>query len=51
MNQQPPSPEKILSYTLQGMASTAALGAAATHSLFTHIEKGAGTVEEIARAA
>lgn len=51
MNQQPPSPEKILSYTLQGIASTAALGAAATHSLFTHIEKGAGTVEEISRAA
>jgi 2-polyprenyl-3-methyl-5-hydroxy-6-metoxy-1,4-benzoquinol methylase len=51
MNQQPPSPEKVLSYTLQGIASTAALGAAATHSLFTHIEKGAGTVEEIARAA
>lgn len=51
MNQQPPSPEKVLSYTLQGMASSTALGAAATHSLFTHIEKGAGTVEEIARAA
>lgn len=51
MSQQPPSPEKILSYTLQGMASTTALGAAATHSLFTHIEKGAGTTEEIARAA
>lgn len=51
MSQQSPSPEKILSHTLQGMASTTALGAAATHSLFTHIEKGAGTTEEIARAA
>jgi 2-polyprenyl-3-methyl-5-hydroxy-6-metoxy-1,4-benzoquinol methylase len=51
MSHQPPSPEKILSHTLQGMASTTALGAAATHSLFTHIEGGAGTAEEIARAA
>jgi SAM-dependent methyltransferase len=51
MSQQPPSPERILSFTLQGIASTAALGASATHSLFTHIDKGAGTVEEIARAA
>ena len=51
MNQQPPSPEKILSHTLQGIAATAALGAAVTRSLFTHIEKGAGTVEELARAA
>jgi len=40
-----------LQYTLQGIASTAAVGAAATHSLFTHIEQGAATVEEIARAA
>ena len=51
MSQPPPSPEKVLQYTLQGIASTAAVGAAATHSLFTHIEKGAVTVEEIARAA
>jgi 2-polyprenyl-3-methyl-5-hydroxy-6-metoxy-1,4-benzoquinol methylase len=51
MSQLPPSPEKVLQYTLQGIASTAAVGAAATHSLFTHIEKGAATVEEIARAA
>jgi 2-polyprenyl-3-methyl-5-hydroxy-6-metoxy-1,4-benzoquinol methylase len=51
MNQKPPSPEKILSYTLQGMATTTTLGAAAAHSLFTHIEKGAGTAEELAKAA
>jgi 2-polyprenyl-3-methyl-5-hydroxy-6-metoxy-1,4-benzoquinol methylase len=51
MNQQPPSPEKILSHTLQGIASTTALGAAATHALFTHIEKGADTTEGVARAA
>ncbi len=51
MSQLPPSPENVLQYTLQGMASTAAVGAAATHSLFTHIENGAVTVEEIARAA
>lgn len=51
MTQQPPTPEKILQHTLQGMASTASLGAAAAHSLFTHIEKGAETVEAIAGAA
>lgn len=51
MSQHAPSPEKILSHTLQGVASAGALGAAATHSLFTHIERGAGTTEEIARAA
>jgi len=51
MSQHPLSPEKILSHTLQGIASTTAPGAAATHSLFTHIEKGADTVEEIAHAA
>jgi SAM-dependent methyltransferase len=51
MSQLPPSPEKVLRHTLQGIASTAAVGAAATHALFTHIEHGTATVEELASAA
>lgn len=51
MSPLPPSPERILNHTLQGIASAAALGAAASHSLFTHIDKGAATTEEIAGAA
>lgn len=47
----PPSPEKILQYTLQAHASAAAVAAAATHALFTHIERGAHTVDAIASAA
>ncbi|HEV2292416.1 MAG TPA: methyltransferase [Tepidisphaeraceae bacterium] len=51
MSELPPSPEKILQHTLQGHAAAAALGAAATHSLFTHIDRGAATAAEIAGAA
>ncbi|MEX0676648.1 MAG: methyltransferase [Pirellulales bacterium] len=50
MNPIKPSPEKITSLATGGW-SCAALGAAVKHSVFTHVDKGSHTVDEIARSA
>ncbi|MEX2318060.1 MAG: methyltransferase [Pirellulales bacterium] len=50
MNQHMPSPEKITRLATGGWAS-AALAAAVSHAVFTHIDKGCRTVDEIAHAA
>jgi precorrin-6B methylase 2 len=46
-----PSPEKILKHTMLAHATAAAVGAAVTHALFTHIEEGADTPETLAERA
>jgi len=46
-----PSPALILQHSLMAHVSAAALGTAATHALFTHIEQGAATCEAIAQRA
>jgi ubiquinone/menaquinone biosynthesis C-methylase UbiE len=50
MNQTKPSPDKITRLATGGWAC-AALGAAVTHRVFTHVDQGARTPDEIARAA
>lgn len=44
------SPEKITQLATGGWAA-ATLGAAVSHSLFTHVDRGCSTVDEIAKAA
>jgi len=48
---QHPSPEKILQNSMMAHVHSTVLGAASTHSLFTHIDKGADTTESIAKRA
>lgn len=50
MNDKPISPERITQLATGGWAA-ATLGAAVSHSLFTHIDRGQRTVDEIAKAA
>src|ERR1041385_2085471 len=46
-----PSPEKIFQNALMAHVNAAVLATAVTHSLFSHIEKGADTADAIARRA
>jgi len=48
---QPPSPDRIMQSTLAAHAVAATMAASCKHRLFTHIEAGADTVEEIAARA
>lgn len=50
MNSRPPTPERILQL-LNGYWATGILGAAASHSLFTHLEAGADTADQLAAKA
>ncbi len=50
-SEQPPSPDRIMQSSLAAHAVAATMAAACKHRLFTHIEAGAATVNEIARHA
>jgi ubiquinone/menaquinone biosynthesis C-methylase UbiE len=50
MNDKPISPERITQLATGGWAA-ATLGAAVSHSLFTHVDRGCRTVDGIAKAA
>src|SRR5262249_39252662 len=50
MNSDLPTPERILRI-VTGYWATSILGAAATHSLFTHLEAGVNTTGELAAKA
>jgi ubiquinone/menaquinone biosynthesis C-methylase UbiE len=46
-----PSPEKVIQHSMMAHATAAAVGAAVTHALFTHIEEGADTPDALAERA
>ncbi|MBV9314531.1 MAG: methyltransferase domain-containing protein [Pseudonocardia sp.] len=50
MNSNQPTPERIMQLAT-GYWATGILGAAASHSLFTHLEAGAGTADKLAAQA
>ena len=50
MNGTEPTPERIMQLATGGWA-TGILGAAASHSLFTHLEAGANTADKLAAQA
>jgi SAM-dependent methyltransferase len=50
MNSNQPTPERIMQLAIGGWA-TGILGAAASHSLFTHLEAGADTADKLAAQA
>lgn len=50
MNDRAPTPERILQLST-GMWASGILGAAATHSVFTHLDSGEDTVDKLAKRA
>ncbi len=50
MTDNPPSPDGVMRL-INGYWATGVIGAAASHSLFTHLEQGAGTATELATRA
>jgi ubiquinone/menaquinone biosynthesis C-methylase UbiE len=50
MNSNQPTPDRIMQL-VNGYWATGILGAAASHSLFTHLEAGAGTADQLAAQA